>query len=366
MARELIRDEMATVLAEDGTVDKKQEPQIATEDLIKLYETMVLNRVLDERMINLQRQGRIGFYISSIGEEAAILGSAFALRPSDWIFPSYREIGAALLRGFPLKKFICNLLGNAEDPVKGRQMPNHYSAREINVTSISSPVGTQIPHAVGAAWAAKILGHDTVTLVYFGDGATSEGDFHTGMNFAGVFKTPTIFLCRNNQWAISVPLRKQTAAKSIAAKAVAYGFNGVRVDGNDLLAVYNTTKEAVDKARAGGGPTLIEAVTYRLSGHSTSDDPRVYRLEKEVEEMRRKDPIPRFRRYLEKKGVWDPDKEQDLYRSTTGRITQTLKEAESAPTPPLETIFEEVYATVPEHLKRQREELQRARKKEGQ
>jgi 2-oxoisovalerate dehydrogenase E1 component alpha subunit len=364
MAREVVSDDLITVLAEDASVDKKQEPQIAAEDLKRLYYMMVLNRIMDERMITLQRQGRIGFYIGSVGEEAAVLGSAFALRPTDWIFPSYREAGAAFLRGFPIRKFISQLMGNAEDPVKGRQMPNHYAARDLNITSISSPVGTQIPHGVGAAWAAKIRGEDMVSLLYFGEGTTSTGDFHVGLNFAGVFKLPAIFFCRNNQWAISVPVSRQTASKTIAIKARAYGFDGVRVDGNDILAVYNVTKAAVDKARAGGGPTLIEAYTYRLSGHSTSDDPRAYREEAELDEWKAKDPIQRFRRYLEKRGLWSKEEEETLQKSLTAEIVQTLKEEEKVGPPPLGTMFDDVYAEVPPHLKEQRETLLAAYRKE--
>jgi pyruvate dehydrogenase E1 component alpha subunit len=364
MTPEVVADDLIRVLSDNGIAERAVEPAIAAEDLRKLYRVMVLNRLLDERMITLQRQGRIGFYIGSIGEEAAILGTAFALRPTDWIFPAYREAGAAFWRGMPIRQFICQLFGNREDVVKGRQMPNHYAARAFNIVSISSPVGTQIPQATGAAMAARLRGADMVSLVYFGDGTTSEGDFHVGLNFAGVYKAPVVFVCRNNQWAISVPAEKQTASSSIAVKAQAYGFEGVRVDGNDLLAVYQVAAAAVAKARRGDGPTLIEAVTYRLSGHSTSDDPRVYRQDNEVTAWKNRDPIQRFRRYLERKSLWTAAEDEELFRTLNAEIVQTLKEVENIPPPPLESMFDDVYATLPPHLVEQRAQLLAEQKEE--
>src|SRR5262245_9601584 len=232
---------------------------LAKEDLIRIYSEMLRLRILDQRMLTLQRQGRIGFYGTATGEEAAVIGSAFALRADDWIFPALRQGGAALLRGYPLVEYISQCMGNSMDATKGRQMPSHYCYRPANFVSWSSCIGTQIPHAVGAAWAMKIEKKDSIAVAYMGDGATSEGDFHVAMNFAGVFKIPVVFFCQNNQWSISVNIKQQTASESIAIKAVAYGFEGVRVDGNDVLAVYQATKEAVDNARQGKGPSLIEA-----------------------------------------------------------------------------------------------------------
>ena len=220
---------------------------------------------------------------------------------------------------------------------------------------VSSPVGTQIPQAVGVAWAAKIRKEDIVTLTYFGDGATSEGDFHAGMNFAGVFKTPTIFFCKNNQWAISVPVSKQTASKTLAQKALAYGFDGVRVDGNDLLAVYAVTKAAADKARSGGGPTMIEAVTYRMGPHSSSDDPTRYRSKDEVDTWAKRDPIERMRKYLELKGLWSKDSEDKLRIELEDLLQTTIKEVERSPPPPIETLFTDVYAELTPQLKEQME-----------
>lgn len=364
MAPEAVADDLVRVLSENGRAPYANEPVIPAEDLRNLYRVMVFNRVLDERMITLQRQGRIGFYIGSLGEEAAVLGTAYALKPSDWVFPSYREAGAAFLRGYPLRQFINQLMGNREDLTKGRQMPNHYAARSYNVVSISSPVGTQMPQAVGAAMAARLRGDDAVCLVYFGDGTTSGGDFHVALNFAGVYKAPVVFVCRNNQWAISVPLAKQTASSSIAVKARAYGFEGVRVDGNDLLAVYQVASAAVAKARRGDGPTLIEAVTYRLSGHSTSDDPRIYRQDDEVTSWKSKDPIVRTRQYLEQKGLWTPAEDEELFRTVNAEILTTLKEVEAIPGPPLESLFDDVYATMPPHLAEQRAALLAEKKEE--
>jgi 2-oxoisovalerate dehydrogenase E1 component alpha subunit len=349
--------ELMQIISDEGIVNRKEEPTIPNEDLLKLYRLMVLSRQLDDRMMKLQRQGRIGFYLQSMGEEAAILGSAYALEPKDWIFPAYRESAAAFLRGFSLVKFVSQLMGNANDPIKGRQMPIHYSYRAGNFTSVSSPVGTQIPQAVGAAWAAKIKKDPIVTLVYFGEGATSEGDFHVGCNFAGVYKVPCIIVCRNNGYAISVPVSRQTAAESIAIKAKAYGFPGVRVDGNDILAVYKATHEAVKRARSGGGPTLIEAVTYRQGAHSSSDDPRAYRIDDEVADFVRRDPINRFRHYLEEKKLWDAAREERLQEEVKEEILSAVEEAEKFGPPPVETMFEEVFAQMTPQLEEQKEYL---------
>lgn len=355
--QEAFRHELFSVLRPDGTADERRDPRLIDADALALYRMMVLNRALDERMTTLQRQGRIGFYIGSTGEEACILGSSFALRRSDWIFPCYREHGAALMRGMPLVAFTSNLFGNANDPVLGRQMPCHEAWRQGNFTSISSPLGTQIPQAVGAAWAAKLKGDDVVTLVYFGDGGTSTNDFHVGANFAGVFKAPAILFCRNNQWAISVPVARQTASETIAQKAVAYGIAGERVDGNDLLACIAVTREAVERARRGEGPTLIEAVTYRMEGHSTSDDPRVYRKDDEVAPWRERDPIDRFKKYLLRRGLVAEASDAALRREVDEEVRAAAAEAEKAGPPPLESMFDEVFARRPWHLEEQREEM---------
>ncbi len=347
-------------MRDDGTVDPAYDPGISDVELVSLYTAMVRVRLLDDRLVALQRQGRIGFHIGSIGEEAAILGSTFAMRKNDWIFPCYREFGAALLRGFPLQRYLDNMFGNANDTAKGRQMPDHYTAREVHFGSISSPVGTQITHAVGFAWAAKLRRDDLVAIVYFGDGATSSNDFHNGMNFAGVFKTPTIFFCRNNGWAISVPTERQTASASFAEKGTAYGVPALRCDGNDLLAVIHATRAAVARAVRGDGPTLIEAITYRLSGHSTSDDPKAYRQEDEVEEWRRRDPIARLRRMLQARGLWSDTDQAKAEATVQDEIKNAIAAAEQAPAPALPTMFEDVYADMPWNLREQSEYLLRA------
>ena len=322
-------------------------------ELLHLYSEMLRLRLLDQRMLTLQRQGRIGFYGTATGEEAAILGSAFALRPDDWIFPALRQGGAALLRGYPLVEYISQCMGNELDQTKGRQMPSHYCYRPANFVSWSSCIGTQIPHAMGAAWGMKLQGKDSVAVAYLGDGATSEGDFHVSMNFAGVFKIPVIFFCQNNQWSISVNIKQQTASESIAIKAVAYGFEGIRVDGNDVLAVYQATRNAVEKARHGGGPTLIEAITYRMGAHSSSDDPRLYRDENEVEEWRRRDPVNRFLKYLQDQGYWSPKEQETLEERLNQEILAAVAEAEKAGPPPMTSLFEDVFAEIPASLREQ-------------
>ncbi len=348
---------LRTVLREDGSADP-EEAELPAEESLRLYRLMVLNRALDERMITLQRQGRIGFYIGSIGEEATVLGSAAAMAPQDWIFPCYREHGAALARGMPLATFLCDLLGNGGDAMRGRQMPCHEAWRPGRFTSISSPIATQIPQAVGAAWAARLKGEEMVSITYFGEGATSANDFHTGMNFAAVRKVPVVFVCRNNGWAISVPRERQTASETIAQKAIGYGMHGERVDGNDLLAVVDATRRARARAAAGEGPTLLECVTYRVEGHSTSDDPRAYRAAELVEPWRKKDPILRMRRHLQHRELLDDAADARLRDELREELQRALREAEAfPPKPPLETLFADVYE---EPLWQQREQLAEA------
>jgi pyruvate dehydrogenase E1 component alpha subunit len=357
--------ELLQVIKPTGELVARLEPEIPKDELRRLYRVMVLTRNLDTRGMQLQRQGRIGFYIGCTGQEAAHVGSAYALSPEDWVFPAYREIGSMLLRGITLKQLLDHYFANAEDLQKGRQITNLFGVKAVNYVTGSAPIATQIPHAVGAALAAKIRGDPIVTLTYFGDGATSENDFHTGMNFAGVFKTPTVFFCQNNHWAISLPVERQTASETIAIKAQAYGFEGVRVDGNDILAVYRTTKEAVEKARRGGGPTLIEAVTYRMGPHSSSDDPKRYRTEEELAEWQKRDPLIRFRKYLEKKGIWSEVDERKAQDETNREIDQAIEHAEKLPQPALETLFTDVYAEMPWHLEEQLRQL-REEKQQGE
>jgi pyruvate dehydrogenase E1 component alpha subunit len=330
---------------------------LSDEEAVRMYRGMFMTRLMDTRMLNLQRQGRIGFFGTSTGQEAATIASAFALEKRDWLFPALREGAAAMLRGFPLEKAVAQFYGNAMDDCHGRQMPCHPSYREANHVSMSSCIATQAPQAVGAAMAAKIRRDKVVVLCYVGDGATSEPDFAVAMNFAGVYDSPLVMVCQNNQWAISVPVSKQTASQTIAIKGLAWGIESIRVDGNDALAVYAVTKRAVDKARDGGGPTFIEAVTFRLGGHSSADDPTRYRDESVVEEWRKKDPLPRMRRYLEKRGIWDAAREQELEQVLNDDISRAIEEVEKAPPPSPESLVQDVYADVPWHLREQLAEV---------
>jgi len=347
------------VLSDDGTLDPRHDPRLSESDVLEIYRWMVTTRQLDQRLVALQRQGRIGFHVGSLGEEASIIGSAFAMRKSDWLFPCYREFGAALMRGLGLQKFMDNMFGNANDTVQGRQMPNHITSRETGFTSVSSPVGTQITQAVGFSWGAKIDGKDVASLVYFGDGATSSTDFHSGMNFAGVFKVPVVFFCRNNGWAISVPAERQTATRTFAEKAAAYGIPGVRVDGNDIFAVVSVVREAVRRGEQGLGPTLVEAVTYRMGGHSTNDDPNRYRATDDLKPWAERDPLALTRQYLERRKLWDDRAELAHIADIDQRFRAAVAAAEKTPPPNLESIFEDVYQKPPWHLQEQCAELLR-------
>jgi pyruvate dehydrogenase E1 component alpha subunit len=351
-------DEPFSILADDGTIKPgTRAPEITDEAALKLYRGMLQVRLVDDRMMKLQRQGRLGFAMSSLGEEATHFGAAYALRDSDWIFPSYREPGVFFWRGYSLKDYVNQLHGNVEDPIKGRQMPVHHSANWLNIVSISSPVGTQIPQAAGLAMAARISKKDDCALAFFGEGTASTGQFHVGLNFAGVFKAPCIFFCRNNGWAISTPGSKQTAAKSIAIKALAYGMPGIRVDGNDLLAVIAVMQDAVERARAGHGPTLIEAVTYRRGGHSSSDDPSVYRDPSEPKEWEAKDPLERWRRHLETRKLWTQELHDQYSQEITEELMTAVKRAGELGNPAVETMFDDVFSDLPPHLQEQKAEL---------
>jgi pyruvate dehydrogenase E1 component subunit alpha len=326
-------------------------------DLPAIYARMVEARLMDERCLTLQRQGRIGFYVPLQGQEAAQVGCAWALRPADWLFPAYRELGVALVRGVPVRLLLDQFIGNAGDELKGRQMPNHYGYRRFNFVTASSPVGTQISHAVGAGIAARRRRDPIVTAAFFGDGTTSSNDFHAGLNFAGVFQAPTIFFCQNNQWAISLPRERQTRSATLAQKAEAYGFPGVVVDGTDVRAVHAAVAEARRRAVAGEGPTLIEAQVYRLGPHSTSDDPRRYRSDEELRAWREKDPIARTKHELIQADRWTEEEDERLWEQTKASINRELEAAEStAPVDPL-SMFEDVYSELTPRLKEERAEL---------
>ncbi|MFZ0698588.1 MAG: thiamine pyrophosphate-dependent enzyme [Thermoplasmata archaeon] len=322
--------------------------------IVEMYRTEVLARAMDERCLTLQRQGRIGFYVPLSGQEAAQIGSGYALDPSDWIFPAYRELGLALVRQVPVKSLIDQFMGNSADLTKGRQMPNHYAFREQRFVSGSSPIGTQIPQAVGAAMAAKKRGDPIVTITFFGDGATSSNDFHAGLNFAGVFSAPTIFFCQNNGWAISLPREKQTHSKTLAEKADAYGLPGVVVDGNDVRAVYRAVREARARAIAGGGPTLIEAQVYRFGPHSTSDDPSRYRTEEEVKKARERDPVLLLQSELIRTGVLTKDSNAKIWEEVKAEIARAIEAAESTSAMDPLSFFDDVFARPTRALEEQR------------
>jgi pyruvate dehydrogenase E1 component alpha subunit len=333
-----------SILDGDGNLDTALEPDIAAGDLKRMYRTMVLGRRLDERMVRLQRQGRIGTFAPIKGQEASQIGAVATLRREDWMVPSFRETAAMLWRGWPIEQLLAFFAGRLEG---ARPAPDQ---RDLPITI---PVATQLPHAVGLAYAAQYRGDDVVVMAFFGDGATSEGDFHEAMNFAGVWHVPVVFVCQNNQWAISVPIKKQTHSRTLAQKALAYGFPGIQVDGNDVLAVYAASREAVLRAQAGEGPTLLECVTYRLGVHTTADDPTKYRSEAEVREWERKDPLTRFGAYLEKKTLLEPGLEEEL----DAEIARAVAVFESLPPADPLTMFEHAYGELPAHLRAERQEM---------
>src|SRR5215467_5728575 len=334
-----------SILDAEGTLDASLDPRLSGDELKRLYRAMLLARRLDERMVRLQRQGRIGTFAPIKGQEASQLGSVGVLRPTDWMVPSFRETAAMIWRGWPIEKLLLFFAGYLEGGQPGPEQRN---------LPIAIPVATQIPHAVGLAYAAQYRGDEAVVMTYFGDGATSEGDFHEALNFAGVWHVPVVFVCQNNQLAISVPLKKQTHSRTIAEKALAYGFPGVQVDGNDVLAVHAAAREAVDRARQGQGPTLIECVTYRLGVHTTADDPTKYRSQEEVEAWERKDPLTRFAAYLQKKNLL----EEGLEAQVDEEIAQAVRAFEAAPPADPLIIFDHAYAERPPHLEAERAEME--------
>ncbi|MFM8270428.1 MAG: pyruvate dehydrogenase (acetyl-transferring) E1 component subunit alpha [Pseudomonadota bacterium] len=361
----VLRSDCFRVLDETNRPNAKVEPKLSKEALLQMYRQMQMTRFFDERGMLLQRQGRIGFYVPSFGQEAIQVGTSAALKKNDWIFPSYREPGVFISRGASLFEMLCNLWGNQSDVCKGRQMPVHYSFADLRLFSVSSPISTQVIQAVGASLASKLRKEKDVAITYFGDGGTSENDFHTGLTFAGAMKTPTVFICTNNQFAISVPTSKQTGAERIADKAIGYGMPGIAVDGNDVLAVYAATLEAVERARRGDGPTLIECVTFRIGPHSSSDDPTRYRDSKMYDAWAKRDPIQRFRQYLEGKKLWDKKKQDELEKELKATLAEAVEQAEKEPAPKIETLFEDVYAHPTAQLLRQQEALQKEQELRG-
>ncbi|MFB6127803.1 MAG: pyruvate dehydrogenase (acetyl-transferring) E1 component subunit alpha [Halolamina sp.] len=351
--------DMVQVLDEDGAV-VGDVPDLSEAELVEMYRTMKLGRHFDQRAVSLQRQGRMGTYPPLSGQEGAQVGSALALAEEDWIVPSYREHVAALVRGLPLEKTLLYWMGNEE---------GNSVAEGVNVFPAAVPIASQIPHATGAAWTKKLRDEDGVVLCYFGDGATSEGDFHEGLNFAGVFDTPNVFFCNNNQWAISVPRERQTASDTLAQKARAYGFEGIQVDGMDPLAVYQVTTDALEKARDPDDdelrPTMIEAVMYRFGAHTTADDPTVYRDADEVERWKQRDPIPRLEAYLRSEEILDDDRVAEVEADIEDEVAATIDAAESRPRPEPSEMFAHVFEDVPDQLEAQLAELQAVRETHG-
>ena len=344
--------ERLSILDEHGNLDKELEPNIPNETLLKLYRYMLLGRRFDERMLDLQRQGRIGTFPPIKGQEAAQIGAIGPLLDSDWMVPSFRETSAEIMRGRSLESILLYFNGFNSGTIIDKNQKD---------MPLSVPVASQVIHAVGLGWAAKYRKTNEVVLTFFGDGATSEGDFHEGLNCAAVYQTPVVFICQNNQWAISIPLAKQTHSKTLAQKALAYGMPGIQVDGNDILAVYSAAKEAIDRARNGGGPTMIECVTYRVMMHTTADDPRRYRSDEEVEAWQKKDPLPRFETYLSEKGILSDRNKTDLESKVLEEIQSAIDRAEQLmkeEVDPLE-MFDHLYAELPPDLQSQKNELAR-------
>lgn len=357
MPREAIEAERSveriSVLDEDGDLDGDLEPEISDERLVALHRGMLLARRFDERLLKLQRQGRIGTFAPVKGQEAAQIGSAALLKDEDWMIPAFRETAAMLWRGARMSDIILFNAGYNE----GAALPE-----DAYTLPIAIPVASQIPHAVGLSYAMKVRGMDRIAMTYFGDGATSEGDFHEALNFAAVFTTPTVFVCQNNQWAISVPRERQTKSKTLAQKALAYDIPALQVDGNDVLAVFAASKEAVKRARDGNGPTMIECVTYRMSVHTTADDPSKYRDEDEVEKWEARDPINRFAGYLKERKLLDDDAISQIEDEIETEIEEAWREAKGKMDElgdPVE-MFDHVYADLPAPMKDSRDTLEAA------
>ena len=342
--------DLRRIIGDGGSLPDGEVDGLGPEQLLALYRDLVLLRTYDERSVIYHRQGRIGTYAIFWNHEAMQAGSAFALAERDWIFPSYRESAIGLLRGMPASTVLSWWRGHPA---------GWWNPTEYGVASICVPIATHVPHAVGFAWGSRLKGEDRVAIAYFGDGATSEGAFHEGATFAGVMKAPVILFCNNNQWAISTPLSAQTAAPTLADKAVGYGMPGVRVDGGDVLAVYEATREAVERARAGDGPTLIEAVTYRAAPHATADDPSIYIDEERVEEERENECVGRYERYLQRLGVITAAGAEEIRNDALAVMREGIAAAEAEPPPDVSLVFEHAYADPPASFAADLEELRR-------
>jgi len=335
------------ILDENGNLDSRLMPDITDKEIKDIYKAMVLGRTFDDTALKLQREGRILTYASIKGQEAAQVASSYLLADDDWMVPCFRENAAMMLRG--VQPHMLYLYWNGDE--RGQNYP-----KGVNVLPVAVPVGTQIPHAVGLAWGLKLKGRKDVVMCFHGDGATSKGDFHEALNFAGVFKVPAVIICQNNQWAISVPVSRQTAAKTLAQKAVAYQIPFIKVDGNDVFAVYKATKEAIQRARNGEGPTFIEAFTYRLEHHTTADDWRKYRSQEEVELWTKRDPLPRLKNYMLKKGLLTEADDKKMWKDMQAEIDAAVKKAEATKAPEPEDIFNYTYSKLTQNLEEQKKD----------
>lgn len=348
------------LLNPDGELyDGAAEPTLERDHARRIYRAMLATRILDERMMAAQRQGRLSFYMQCTGEEAAVVGATAALNDADMIMAQYREQGALMYRGFSIDEFMNQLFGNELDYGKGRQMPIHYGSRKLHYLTISSPLATQIPQATGYAYGQKLAGNGHCTLTFFGEGAASEGDFHAALNMAAVHQVPVIFFCRNNGYAISTPAVEQYAADGIAPRAFGYHMHVIRVDGNDVLAVYEATRLAREIAVEHNQPVLIEAMSYRLAAHSSSDDPSGYRSKDEEALWRAKDPLLRLQKWLLNKQWWSEEEEASQQETLRRDVLDTMKRAEKRSSPPLDSLISDVYADITPALQRQFDQLKR-------
>jgi len=342
--------ERRCVLTPDGALADGSRPRMDEEFLLEALHLMMLSRAYDEKVIGLQRQGRFGVFSPGLGQEASIVGSSMALDPSrDWIVPQYRELVAVVRHGYPLELITATFMG--------KTTPETGIPEGVKVLPTQVALAAQLPHAAGLAWGLKLQGKDSVVMAYFGEGGSSEGDFHEAMNLAGVQKAPIVFFLQNNQWAISTPRRLQSAAPSFSLRAAGYGFPGVEVDGNDVLAVYDAASEAVERARAGEGPSLIEAVTYRMGFHNTTDNPSRYQDPAEYEEAKQRDPIERVLKYLSSLGLWSEERESGLRAEVAAEVDRAVEAAQSLPGVKPEMLFDNVYARPPQRVQRQRTEF---------
>jgi TPP-dependent pyruvate/acetoin dehydrogenase alpha subunit len=347
------------VLAYDGTpVENVDQLGFSKDDLLSMYRWLVFARGVDDRGYILVRQGRAGFYAQIAGQEASQIGSALPLLKDDWMYPDHRSQGSMLVKGLTATEWFGHVLGRMADPTQGRLMPHGPGRNDLHIVPPSSTVGNKITEAVGTAMAQKIKKRKEITISYLGDGATSEGDFHVGMNFAAVYQAPIIIFVQNNQYAISMRTEQQTRTKTIAEKAKAYSMDGYLVDGNDILAVYAVTKYCADKARSGNGPSLIEAFTYRYGPHSSADDDTRYRPKGELEMWRtQRDPVTRMRKFLELRKLWSEEQEQKLQTEVKAQLAQAMEEAEKSPVPDPITVLDYAYEKRTPHLEWERKEL---------